>query len=49
MTMVLRALAGFEPIMPSFRGQLDEDEMMDLLAFLRARTQPIPDRSRGDL
>lgn len=42
-------VAGFEPIMPSFRGQLDEDEMLDLIAFLRARTKPIPDRTRGDL
>jgi cytochrome c oxidase subunit 2 len=30
-------VAGYEPIMPSFQGQLDEDELAALVAFLKER------------
>jgi cytochrome c oxidase subunit II len=29
-------VAGFEPIMPSFQGQLSEEEMLKLIAFIRS-------------
>jgi cytochrome c oxidase subunit 2 len=30
-----KIVAGFQPIMPTFKGQIDEEEMQQLLAFLR--------------
>jgi mono/diheme cytochrome c family protein len=27
---------GYRPIMPSFRDQLDNDEIMDLIAYVRS-------------
>jgi cytochrome c oxidase subunit 2 len=31
-----KIVAGFQPIMPSYSGQVDEEEMLQLLAFLKA-------------
>ena len=31
-----KIVAGFKPIMPSFRGQLDEEEIVQLIAFLKS-------------
>ncbi|HEX4999585.1 MAG TPA: c-type cytochrome, partial [Terriglobia bacterium] len=28
--------AGFEPVMPSFRGQLSEEQILDLIAYIRS-------------
>lgn len=35
-----QVVAGFEPIMPSFQGQLDEDDLIALIAFLQSRSGP---------
>ena len=29
-------VAGFEPLMPSFQGQLSEEEILDLIAYLKS-------------
>jgi cytochrome c oxidase subunit II len=31
-----KIVAGFQPIMPSFRGQVNEEEMLQLIAFLKS-------------
>jgi cytochrome c oxidase subunit 2 len=43
-----KVVAGFEPIMPSFAGQLNEDQLFELIAYLRSLggQQPgVPPRS----
>jgi cytochrome c oxidase subunit 2 len=44
-----KIVAGYEPIMPSFQGQIDEEEMLQLLTFLktlhRGGTPPRVERS----
>ena len=32
-------VAGFEPVMPSFQGQVDEDELSALVAFLKSKKE----------
>src|SRR5262249_38659294 len=32
-----KVVAGYEPIMPTFRGQLSEEEIIQLIAFIRPR------------
>ena len=31
-----KIVAGFQPIMPSYKGQVDEEEMIQLIAFIKA-------------
>ena len=31
-----KVVEGYRPIMPSFRGQLSNDEIMDLIAYVRS-------------
>jgi len=35
-----QVVAGFAPVMPSFQGQLDEDDLIALIAFLKSRARP---------
>jgi cytochrome c oxidase subunit II len=35
-----QVVAGFDPVMPSFQGQLDEDDLIALIAFIESRTSP---------
>lgn len=35
-----QVVAGFEPIMPSFQGQLDEEDLIALSAFIKSRANP---------
>ena len=39
----LQIVAGFAPIMPSFAGQLDEDEVLALVAYLKSLATPEQD------
>ncbi|MDQ6621358.1 MAG: cytochrome c oxidase subunit II [Pseudomonadota bacterium] len=32
--------AGYEPIMPSFAGQIDEDDLLDLIAYIKSLAPP---------
>jgi cytochrome c oxidase subunit 2 len=32
-----KVVAGFPPIMPSYRGQLTEEQIMDLIAFIQSQ------------
>jgi cytochrome c oxidase subunit 2 len=32
--------AGFAPSMPSFQGQLDDDDLVALIAFIRSQAAP---------
>ncbi len=32
-----QVVAGFDPVMPSFQGQLDEDDLIALIAFIKSR------------
>jgi len=42
-----KVVAGFEPIMPTFRGQVTEEEMLELIAYIKSLspTQAVPERS----
>src|SRR5581483_3093357 len=31
-----KVVAGFEPIMPTFRGQMPEEDLLELIAFIKA-------------
>jgi cytochrome c oxidase subunit II len=33
-------VAGFEPVMPSFAGQVSEEDIQALIAFIRAGATP---------
>jgi cytochrome c oxidase subunit 2 len=33
-----QVVAGFDPVMPSFEGQLDEDDLIALIAYLKSRS-----------
>lgn len=35
-----QVVAGFDPVMPSFQGQLDEDDLIALIAFIKSRASP---------
>jgi cytochrome c oxidase subunit 2 len=37
--------AGYAPIMPSFAGRIDEDQLLDLIAYIRSLAQVEPPRS----
>jgi cytochrome c oxidase subunit 2 len=38
-----QVVAGFEPLMPTYEGQISEGDLLDLIAFLRSRTTASPD------
>jgi cytochrome c oxidase subunit 2 len=42
-----KVVAGFEPIMPTFRGQVTEEEMLALIAYIKSLSpnQAVPERS----
>ena len=42
-----KIVAGFEPVMPTFRGQVTEEEMLALIAYIKSLspTQAVPERS----
>ena len=35
-----QVVAGFDPVMPSFQGQLDEDDLIALIAYIQSRASP---------
>ena len=35
-----QVVAGFDPVMPSFQGQLDEDDLTALIAYIKSRASP---------
>ncbi len=35
-----QVVAGFEPVMPSFQGQLDEEDLISLIAYIKSRGTP---------
>jgi len=35
-----KIVAGYAPIMPSFRGQLSEEQLMDLLSYVKSLKDP---------
>lgn len=41
-----QVVAGFDPIMPTYQGQLREDELLDLIAFIRSRPENKPNTVR---
>jgi cytochrome c oxidase subunit 2 len=43
-----RVVAGFEPVMPTFRGQISEEQMLALIAYLKSLSpnQAVPQRSK---
>jgi cytochrome c oxidase subunit 2 len=36
----VKVVAGFQPVMPAFRGKVTEEELIQLIAFLKARSGP---------
>jgi cytochrome c oxidase subunit II len=47
LTPTLRTVFGYKPIMPSFQGQLSEEQINDLLAYLRILGQSQPPAKPG--
>jgi cytochrome c oxidase subunit II len=37
-----KVAAGFQPIMPTFQGQVNEEELIKLLAYIRSLGDPVP-------
>jgi cytochrome c oxidase subunit 2 len=35
-----RVVAGYAPIMPSFRGQISEEQLMNLIAYIKSLREP---------
>jgi cytochrome c oxidase subunit II len=42
-----KIVAGYSPIMPSFQGQLTEEQINDLIAYLRVLGQSEPPAAPG--
>ena len=40
-------VAGYPPVMPSFAGQLGEDEIMKLIAYIQSLAPETPDQGGG--
>jgi len=37
-----KVVAGFQPIMPTYQGQVSEDQILQLIAYIRSLSQPQP-------
>ena len=43
-----KIVAGYQPVMPSFQGQLTEEQILDLTAYVRSlKDQPVPAKGAG--
>jgi cytochrome c oxidase subunit II len=43
-----KIVAGYQPVMPSFQGQLTEEQIIDLLAYVKSlQNQPVPAKGAG--
>jgi cytochrome c oxidase subunit 2 len=40
-------LAGYQAIMPTYQGQMDEDQMLDLIAYVKSLGSPAEERTNG--
>ena len=40
-----KLVAGFQPIMPTFQGQLSEEQILQLIAYIRSLGEPTPTRT----
>ena len=43
-----KIVAGYQPLMPSFQGQLTEEQILDLTAYIKSlQSQPVPAKGAG--
>jgi cytochrome c oxidase subunit 2 len=43
-----KIVAGYQPLMPSFQGQLTEEQIMDLTSYIKSlQSQPVPTKGSG--
>jgi cytochrome c oxidase subunit II len=43
-----KIVAGYQPLMPTFQGQLTEEQILNLLAYIRSlQSQPVPAKGAG--
>jgi cytochrome c oxidase subunit II len=43
-----KIVAGYQPLMPTFQGQLTEEQILDLTAYIRSlQSQPVPAKGAG--
>ena len=43
-----KIVAGYQPLMPSFQGQLTEEQIIDLTAYIKSlQSQPVPATGSG--
>jgi cytochrome c oxidase subunit 2 len=40
LTPATKMVAGFEPLMPTYQGQLSEEQLSQLLAYLKSLAKP---------
>ena len=42
MNSTAKVVAGYQPIMPSFRGQMSEEQLADLIAYIKSLGKDVP-------
>jgi cytochrome c oxidase subunit II len=43
-----KIVAGYQPVMPSYQGQLSEDQVLSLIAYIKSlQSQPVPTKGAG--
>ena len=43
-----KIVAGYQPLMPSFQGQLTEEQIIDLTSYVKSlQSQPVPAKGAG--
>jgi cytochrome c oxidase subunit 2 len=43
-----KIVAGYQPLMPSFQGQLTEEQIIDLTTYIKSlQSQPVPVKGAG--
>jgi cytochrome c oxidase subunit 2 len=40
MTPLAKIVAGYQPIMPTYQGQLSEEQIMQLIAYIKSLAKP---------
>jgi len=43
-----KIVAGYQPLMPTFQGQMTEEQILNLTAYIKSlQTQPVPSTGSG--
>jgi cytochrome c oxidase subunit 2 len=39
-----KVVVGFQPLMPTYAGQLSEEQVLDLIAYIKSLNAPVPNQ-----